>query len=283
MNKDGERFVALYGEKGLALLIRMMQCLDSRKRYEFNYVYIKEWFGTTDYRQIRQIFSILHMFQADGVVEFDKHYNFTTTYKEMIRFQPTKLSLPSDNYFTLYDYEIDRILCEYNGKEDRYKLLLLFSCIKNYYHTDKKYCSPPIETLAEGTGLSQTTILAYIDILVDIGLLLYANPGTKVFPDGEVIECANIYTMNYPGHQKILDKEVDRTLKELQIMEEQKQLKLTNNIIGNKRRSIRTTQRHLRDRLNKGIISQAEFDTQYTLLEGQYNQLIAEQKSLHNQ
>ncbi len=278
---SGTPYSAIYGEKGLLLLIRMLQQLTMRYKYSLTYCHIKEWFQYNDARSIKTIFKILNRFKQDGVFIFDRDYDFTRINKELILYKPSPTFLPRLDYFSLYDYEVDTILKDCRANIDKYKLLSLFACLKFYYHTKAKICSPSLDTLAAKTNLSINTIQSYLDILVDLRLILYENPGTKLFPNGEVKECNNIYTMNYKDNDKILKQEVARIKKELVKQEKQKELKIINNKIGRLKTSIKMKMYWLRIRLERGVITQSEHDTQIYKLQAEYDELIKEQELQH--
>ncbi len=280
---DGKNLSLLYGSRGFTLQAKMMQRLNVRGLYDLTDRHIQQWFGYTNYREIKNIFTILDMFRRGGLINCSNDYDFAKVCTDVVVFQPTDILLPSSEYFIVYDYEIDTILIECAVKLDKFKLFLLFGCLKYHYNTNMKFAYPSIELLASETGLSHTTILMYLDILVDLGLILYDNPGTKLFLDGSVKECNNIYTMNYKGNEAILKQEIGRVVSELQEQEKQQKLKLTNNVIGNKRRGICTTQRHLRNRFDKGLISRQEYDIQFIALEDEYNKLVAKQNYIRKQ
>lgn len=277
-----------YGEQGFTLLARMMQRQNIRGQYDLTDRHIQDWFGYTahSYRSIKKVFDILNMFKRNGIVKFCKDYDFTKVCTDIVEFIPTDSSLPLNKYFILFDDEIDTILKSGNKNVNKYKLFLLFGCLKYHYNTGTKYCYPTIETLSDRTRISVTTILSYIDVLVDLGLILYDNPGTKLYPDGTVKECNNYYTMNsmnYPGNKEILDQLITHAKQELQQQEESNQLKIVNNKIGNRKRSIRTKMYHLGNRLDKGKVTQEEFQLQYDALQAEYDELLDQQKSIHNQ
>lgn len=275
-----------YGEKGFVLLARMMQ-RQSIRGYDLTDRHIQAWFGYADrsHRSIKSVFGVLNMFKQNGIVKFCKDYDFTKICTDIVEFTPTDISLPPNKFFILFDDEIDTILNSNNQNVNRHKLFLLFGCLKYHYNTGTKYCYPTIESLSDKTRLSTTTILSYIDVLVDLGLILYDNPGTKLYPDGTVKECNNYYTMNsmsYPGNKEVLDQLIIHAKQELQQQEESNQLKIVNNTIGNKKRSIRTKMYHLGNRLDKGKVTQEEFQLQYTALQVEYDKLLAQQKSIHD-
>ena len=282
---EGKHSLALqYGERGLVLLAKMMQQQNIRGYYSFTDRHIQEWFGYTEqsYRSIKSVFDILDMFKHNGIVKFYKDYNFTKICTDVIKFIPTSISLPDKEYFILFDHEIDIILNS-SQHHNKPKLLLLFGCLKYHYNTDTRFCYPTIKTLSEKTGLSEATILSYIDALVDLDLILYDNLGTALYSDGNVKECRNYYTMNYPGNKEILEQVITQVKQELQQQSKNKQLKLINSVIGNKKRSIKTKLRHLTDKYSKGLISDQDYLFQRDALQADYEELVSQQKIIHNQ
>lgn len=279
----GENLSTIYGERGFVLMVRMMQQITRRGEYAITDYHLKEWFSYTDYRSLRSAFALLEQFRQDRLFVFGENYDFKNVYRGIIRYFSTDITSPASEYFKLYDDEVDGILLADVGTLDKYKLFLLFACLKYHYHTVTKLCYPSIEVLSEETRLSPNTILSYVDVLVDLGLILYENPGTKLYPSGDVKECNNIYTINYKGNKEILEKEIFRMEQELKEQEKNKQLKVINNVIGNQKRSVKTKMRHLDNRLNVGKITQQEYQLQRDDLQAQYDQLLDKQKSIHNQ
>lgn len=278
----GSNLCSLYGERGFALLAKMMQQRSARGEYSLTDRHIQSWFGYTTYREVKKMMLVLAEFQTDGLVIFNDDYNFDNVVNEVMKFEPTTISEPDGDYFSLYDYEIDTILQSAKGC-NKLKLLLLFGCLKYHYRSDTKVTHPSIELLSDETGLSQTSILAYIDTLVDLGLILYDNPGTRLYPDGNVKECNNIYTMNYKGNKAILDQAVERETQELHRQEKENKLKIINKDIGNQKRKIKAKMRWQDKWLSDGKITQGEYDIQYSALQAEYDNLIEQQKLLHKQ
>lgn len=278
---SGESFYDIYGEKGLTMLIRMLQQRSSRGYYLITEAHIRSWFQYSRARYYDSILSILDRFKKDKIILFDSDYDFSSMYKGLIYYQPAAEFLPENKFFKLYDGEVDAILLHYMGAEDKYKLLALFACLKSYYNTKYKICSqnPSIETLSAEVGLSENTIQIYLDVLVDIGLILYGNPGTKLFPDNVVRECNNIYTMNYVGHAEVLEQKIEHKRKELIQKEKEEELKIINNKISRKKKSIKMKLNWLPSKLERGVISQDEYDGLYMELSDQYDKLVAKQKN----
>lgn len=282
LNSDDNNLSLVYGERGFVLLVRMLQQL-TRGEYAITDHHIQEWFRYTNKQSRRSIYTLLDHFKHDEIFLFNDDYDFTKVYRGIIRYQLTSTTSPASGYFEVYDEEIDAILLDDSLNVDKYKLLLLFAGLKRYYNTDTKICnSPSIETLSTNTGLSQNTILSYIDVLVDVGLILYSNPGTKLFPDGTVRECNNIYTMNYTGNKDMLEQEVGRMREELLEQEERRQLKVINKKWGAAKASVKMKLHWLPIKLDSGKITQEEYDNQYNELQEEYARLSDQQKSIHN-
>lgn len=277
---SGQSFSTIYGEKGLVLLIRMLQQINRRGQYIITEHHIKEWFQYNHSRYYKGIFQILDLFKQDEIFLFEQDYDFNTMFRGLISFQPAPILLSSEKFFFLYDYEVDSILINYDGNMDKYKLLSLFACLKFHYNMQTKLCSPSLDILSSETRLSENTIQTYLDVLVDLGLIFYGNPGTKLFPDGSVNECNNIYTMNYGDNKALLEQEIKRVQQELAQLEKEEKLKVINSELGNLKKSIKMKMYWLPKKLESGKITQAEHDAQYCELQEEYDRLVEEQKSL---
>ena len=119
-------------------------------------------------------------------------------------------------FVLLYDFELDTI-CNSEYKVDKNLLLLTFVTIKSHINNQTKICYPTIDTIQRECNIkSNNTVLYYIDILKELGLILFENVGTRVFKDGTIKQAGNIYTMNYEGHDKYLQTALDRYKVELE-------------------------------------------------------------------
>jgi len=70
------------------------------------------------------------------------------------------------NYFTLLDYEIERLLLFKN-----IKIISVFCYIKSCMNTKSFIAFPSIDTISEKTGISRPLVINILDELVKVGIL----------------------------------------------------------------------------------------------------------------
>ena len=268
-NKNKERLSNKYNEKALVLLSHMLQTINLRNQYTINHYHLQEWFNLSKPSRTNDLFKILYSFEQDKIIAFSQNYNLPTVYKGNIYFDKGD-TLTQNNYFTIYDYEFNRIIT-HQGNEDNHKLYNLFCCIKSHYNTETKICYPTIEQMSNETKLSEKIILKYIDILSsELELILYDNAGTRKTSDGNIKECENTYTMNYTGNDIKLQEHIDRYRERL-IQNNYYQEK---HKYGNRKRSIKMKLRHLENKLMDNKITEKEYTLTKDKLESEYNQII---------
>ncbi|PWX44851.1 hypothetical protein CYK72_15920 [Clostridium perfringens] len=152
------------------------------------------------------------------------------------------------NFFILEDYQYDWIM-EYKGKEKNINLLKLFCAIKSRISTRYKdegiqdgyyeVSFPSYKKLVEDTGISESNIKRYLDILVNLNLIRYANAGTLYNPTtGEIKECNNTYAIYKSGWEDELEGSIrlfkQKKKEEGWIFTKKKQDKNTNSLRGKK-------------------------------------------------
>lgn len=273
-NKD--KFVSLakkYGAKSFTLFFKLMQTGTYRGYYIVNNYYISEWFGYEKNRDIQTIFNRLNIFEKDKIIKFQDKYDLSIIHKGNIYYQ---IKQPQDGYFSIFDYEANRILYEYSGKSDKYRLFLLFACLKSHYNIDTRVCYPTIEIISKETGMIDKTIIEGIDILVDLGLILYDNPGTKLFSDGTIRECGNVYTMNYGGNDQFLRQYIENEKQKIKEFDDRLFVKELSNL----KRSNRLKYRHLENKFLNNKISEQEYLLKKDLLEEEYNLLVKQRNEI---
>ncbi len=267
-----------YNEKGFILLFRLNQTKTYHTEYVFNHYHLQEWFNITKPCKTKEIMQLVQTFAKDKIITLSKDYDLcNTVYKGNILFNINN-NYPR-GYFRIYNYEADRILMEYSGKEDKYKLFSLFGCLKSHYNTDSKVCYPTIERMSDETRLSQVSIIQYIDILRDLDLILYENPGTRLFQDGMQREAQNIYTMNYEGNDIALAQHIEQYKNEIL----EGKIKLVVNQISNEKRKLKMKLVHLDKRYKKGSIESDEYNMEKDVLEERYEKLTKQQEEQKSQ
>lgn len=270
-NPEKEKFISLarkYGSKGFLLLIKILQSRTSRNKYSICSHDIDEWFNYSKKKYTEGALKLLFDFQKEKIIKLNQDY----VVKDLLI---KNLYLTPENkfeygFFSIYDYEVDKIMNGYSGNSDKAKLLLLFGCIKSHYNTETKICYPTIKTISLETGMTDRTIIEGIDILSDLGLILYNNLGTKLYSDGKIREFENVYTMNYKGNDEVLE----------QYIKEQKELVVQTIVVrntANKRRSLKMKQRHLKYRYEEGKITKEEYDKTKDALEDEHKKLLEQE------
>jgi small-conductance mechanosensitive channel len=123
---------------------------------------------------------------------------------------------------------------DYDIHTDKGKLLSVFLYIKGCINSVTNIAYPQIETIKKHTNInSDATIIKYIKILQDIGLILYDNVGLRMFADNSVKYAENAYVMNYEGYDRILEDYLVKKQEELN----EKQVKVKNKKDTNLKRS----------------------------------------------
>ncbi len=267
-------FARKYGARGFMLQVKLLQTRTNRNKYFVDLAYIKDWFNYSKKEYIQKVLKLLQQFNDKDIIKFTGKYNIDVSNMEHIYFTPNE-EFP-EKYFILYDYEIDRILVDYNGKLNKQKLLLLFGCLKSHYNTEHKICYPTIMRISLETKMSEKTILEGIKTLENLGLILYSNLGTKLFADGTIREADNVYTMNYEGNEKILNEYLEKEL--LKVDDEGAEI--VKRETANARRSIKMKIRHLQDKYEEGKITKKQYDREKDKLETQHKKLLRKEFTL---
>ncbi|GFR35357.1 hypothetical protein [Thermobrachium celere] len=104
--------------------------------------------------------------------------NIVTSYHEMGNMIFVTTNEVKDNFFMVYDDEVNTILDSKDVK--KYKLFNVFCCIKRSINNENKITFIGQEKLVELTGYSSSTIVEMKKLLKDIGLLNIDNAGAVV-------------------------------------------------------------------------------------------------------
>lgn len=231
-NKNNSNpYINTYGHEALSIMCCLMKNLTLRNKIIFNLTYLQECLNLKykNYTALNRIKSILLFFEKDKIFKYNLDINNvmpkdmiiadvinlkinqvdTSDEDESNQNINNKKKLKNTNFVMIYDFELDTIL-QYDGNINNNMLLAVFAYIKSCIKHSTQVCYPTIETITKNTCIGrEKTVLKYINILKDIGLILYDNPGTRKFKkDGTIKECANTYTMNYDGHDILLQEKI---------------------------------------------------------------------------
>jgi len=196
-----KNYIKEYKHDALLIYTYMIRGISSRGELYFSVNNIMDYLGVShkNTNRRKKIIEILGSFDKDEIFKFDiKKLNdgdlvVAKEIKEL------------ESFTILYDFEIDSII-NYDSHTDKGKLLSVFLYIKGCVNSSSCIAYPQIETIKIHTNInSDSTIVKYINILQDIGLILFANVGLRVFADNSVKYAENAYVMNYEGYDKILN------------------------------------------------------------------------------
>lgn len=149
--------------------------------------------------------NILNALKNDGYIETDIDFVKTDINKLIV----AGLIKLENNFFKIEQYQYDWIMSS-KSKSKKNNLFKLFCAIKsriatrhkseNIYDGLYEVAFPSYKKLVEDTGISESNIKKYINELVDLKLIKYANAGTMVnLGTGEVKECNNTYAIYKNG------------------------------------------------------------------------------------
>lgn len=196
-----KNYIKKYKHDALLIYAYMIRGINSRGELYFSVNNIMDYLGVShrNTNKRKKIIDILTSFNKDKVFKFDiKKFNDS----DLI---VTKEIKEIDSFTILYDFEIDSII-DYDLHTDKGKLLSVFLYIKGCINSSSCIAYPQIKTIKIHTNInSDSTVVKYINILQDIGLILFANVGLRVFADNSVKYAENAYVMNYEGYDKTLD------------------------------------------------------------------------------
>jgi hypothetical protein len=209
---DDVSYIKKYGHTALLIYSYLQRGITNRNELYFSIDNIAEYLNinSKNYKSRQNIISNINKFDGGKLLELykviDKHDTLITAGK-LKQF---------DGFIMLYDFEIDAIV--YSGKNiDIGKLLAVFLYIKSCVNYNDKYCYPKIETIAKMTDInSEKSIIKYIKLLKELGLILYKNVGLIKYDKENIRYEKNVYVMNYEGHDTILDDYIQKKEEEFQ-------------------------------------------------------------------
>lgn len=261
--------IHIYNEKGFALLFRLLQTKTYRNQYMFNHYHLQEWFNIPKPSKTKSLMQLVHTFADDKILTLSTECNLKDSiYKGNIIFNINN-NVDDIAYFKIYDYEAERILTEYQGNEDKYKLFSLFGCLKSHYNLSTKVCYPSIKRISQETKLIEDTILKYITILRELNLILYDNLGTIFYKKAKQQEAKNIYTMNYDGNELVLKDYLSNYMNELTRDDNILEIKK----ITSQKRSLSMQIEQLRRKLDRNEITESEFNLSKKPIEDEHERI----------
>jgi|LakMenEpi03Aug12_release.lakeMendotaPanAssembly.Ray.scaffolds.fasta_scaffold147652_3 hypothetical protein len=197
--------IVTYNKYAILIYCHLSKHISKRNEFIFtlNYIYSLLNIPINDPTRQNQIKSVLSEMQEDKLILLSDVDFKKLKCSELVMIQTYEIK---DQFIMLYDFEFDTIM-DYKEKVDKSKLLAIFLYIKKCINQTTKVAFPSYDTLCEVCGIgSHHTVKTYIDILKDLGLLLYHSRDAKVYKDGEIRKFNNVYAMNYEGYQTYIDK-----------------------------------------------------------------------------
>lgn len=264
--KEDNNLIHKYSRKALSLYCLIKQCITYSGRYKITHYDLEDWFGVTRKRDKSKLFEMIENLAKDKLILLQQDYNLKDVPKSNIYFTFPYIK---NNFFKVYNYEIDTIIHYSENEIDKHSLLLVFLAIKRHYNSDSGICYPSISNISNYTKLSQEVILKAIDILVEVSLIIYDNPGARVFEDGTIKECNNIYTMNYENNKEILRKYINQQNYKV----DKKYNKQRNKKVANQKRSIKMKINNLDEKYKNNKIKEELYNKEKSILEDKYNNL----------
>ena len=226
---DETSYIKKYGHTALLIYSYLQRGITNRGELYFSVDNIAEYLhiNSKNFKSRQNIIGIINRFHRDELFKLnktvDKHDTMFTA-KDIKQF---------DSFVMLYDFEIDTIVMS-NMNIDVSKLLTVFLYIKSCINYELKYCYPSIETISKMTSInSDKSIIKYINLLKNLGLILYKNVGLIKYDKENLKYEKNVYVMNYEGHEDILNDYIEK--KESEIRE--KESKIVNSKNANSKRS----------------------------------------------
>jgi len=205
---NGTNLIQKVSTEGFYLLVYLLQERTFSNKVIFNKRLISNLFGksrttntTIAYNALKGLtdHNILLMNDVDY-----KKYKLDDVLKIKVNFNITF----AERFFMLANYQIDKII-NYQGKESKHKLLAVFCALKCKVF-DNQANNVAFETLENITGISEASIIKYVDILQnDLELIIYDNPGDKDLSKNVIKKSPNFYTLNIDDGKYILNKEIE--------------------------------------------------------------------------
>lgn len=198
----------------LHLFILLQQHLSFRGYSIINLDYIYKYFGitNTNYNYKKKIMQIIKNLIDDKYIVINEDIKEIKSSTLLF----LKLVLPEDHYVVVYDDEISKII-NYKGKENISKLLTLFIFIKKCVNINSGLAYPGEEGIMSNIFLgSNKTIENDKKILWQIGLILYANPGLRMFSNGSMCQSNDIIVLNIEGAEERLNQAIEKYKQEME-------------------------------------------------------------------
>lgn len=171
----------------------------------------------------QQLLDSLFFLYEHKLIRFFKDFNLTSelTELEMRSLKLTTIlycSLPviSSEYSLIRVNEVQTILSSDLKVADKKGLLATFGCLLSHINTKSKICYPSMELIKHEAKIGRNeTCSKYIDLLVELGLIIYDNAGIKTYMNDEgvisVMNLSNTYAR--PEDGELLQCSID-TLRE---------------------------------------------------------------------
>lgn len=205
-------YIKKYGHTALLINSYLQRGITNRNELYFSIDNIAEYLhiNSKNFKSRQNIINTINQFNEDGLLKLNKVIDKHNTL--IIASNLKQL----ENFIILYDFEIDTIV-SYKENIDNSKLLTTFLYIKSCINYSDKYCYPSIEKIRNITNInSDKSIIRYINILRDLGLILYRNVGLIKYDKENLKYEKNVYVMNYEGHKEILDAYIEQKEQEIQ-------------------------------------------------------------------
>lgn len=272
-----KKFILEHGIDSILILAAMLKCYTVRGEIIFNLNYLLSELGIkiNNTTRINKVRLILYSLASANIIKTDIDF-MTVSNNTTIRFD---YDMSVDDFTIVYDFEIDNIL-NFDCKVDKYSLFYLFVFIKCKINPASKVMYWSILDMAnELNTKSNKTIINYIDVLKEIGLIKVDNVGMRVFTNGDVKNSNNIYTLGYlEDSELILAKQKDKYKSEL----EEHNIRLENGKKSKQQTSVKLKLNSLWNKYYGEIITDSEMDSLYKLEEEYYNYIKLDEEKLNN-
>lgn len=189
------KFIKKYSIDSILILSILLKNYTNRGEIVFslNYLFTELNIAKTNTNRINKIKQILNSLAKDKV--FSTNVDFMSIKNDDI--VRVDYELVKKHFTIVYDFEVEEIL-NADTKVDMYAMFYLFVFIKYRLNTNTKVMYWSIKDMArEMNTKSNKTVLNYIDVLEEIGLIKVGKVGTRVFLDGSTKKANNIYTLGY--------------------------------------------------------------------------------------
>lgn len=208
-----ENLIKQLGTESFYLLVNLLQYRTYNNFVCFNKQFISNLFGNTRFKNSTTAYKALKKLVDNDILIINQEINYNKPKVEDLIIAEINLPITfNNNYFILANNQLNKIL-EYNGKENKHKLLSLFCAIRHRIY-DNQAAKISLKTLNNELGISEKTILKYINILQDLNLIVYDNPGTRKLSNNTFRESPNFYTLALDGAEDILRVNIEEYKKQ---------------------------------------------------------------------